>query len=344
VCLSSGDLTQTEIDTILAGHNADRAPYGSPALTWDTSIAATAQSWANGCSHTHSTNSFGENIAYGTNPRTYANSGWRSEQALWTCSTTSLGACNGICGHWTQIVWKNSTRLGCGQAFCNTNSPFNGFPTWYFLVCNFSPAGNIGNRPAVSSCPTSPVAPAPVPVAMPVTQPVSMPVAQPVAMPVAQPVAQPVAMPVAQPVAMPVAQPVAMPVAQPVAQPVAMPVAQPVAQPVTQPVAQPVVAPVTPNATGYRKCLPDPTNSHLNYRYYSGRGSGLTGWTPEECQTTCKGRQFTKFGLEKSTSFYCICYSTEPTVLPTVDSNCDGTCGTGTPCKVGNGLFIAYYA
>lgn len=37
-------------------------------------------------------------------------------------------------GHFTQLVWKGSRRLGCGTATCNQ------MQLW---VCNYDPAGNM---------------------------------------------------------------------------------------------------------------------------------------------------------------------------------------------------------
>lgn len=39
----------------------------------------------------------------------------------------------------TQLVWKNSTQLGCGRTNCAGQ---NGVPGW-FVVCEFSPMGNV---------------------------------------------------------------------------------------------------------------------------------------------------------------------------------------------------------
>ena len=53
-----------------------------------------------------------------------------------------------VCGHYTQLVWRNSTLLGCAYARCTSNSPFQGVPTWDFWVCDYSPPGNwVGQRP-----------------------------------------------------------------------------------------------------------------------------------------------------------------------------------------------------
>ena len=45
-------------------------------------------------------------------------------------------------GHFTQLVWKGSKKLGCGYAACNGK---HGTPG-YYLVCEYSPAGNIARK------------------------------------------------------------------------------------------------------------------------------------------------------------------------------------------------------
>ena len=44
-----------------------------------------------------------------------------------------------MCGHYTQVVWRKSLRVGCGMATCGATE------VW---VCNYDPAGNWdGERP-----------------------------------------------------------------------------------------------------------------------------------------------------------------------------------------------------
>lgn len=38
-------------------------------------------------------------------------------------------------GHFTQLVWKNTTTVGCGAADCNDAG--------WLLVCEYNPAGNV---------------------------------------------------------------------------------------------------------------------------------------------------------------------------------------------------------
>ena len=40
-------------------------------------------------------------------------------------------------GHFTQVVWKDSTEIGCGQATCGDKK---------YYVCQYKPAGNYSSR------------------------------------------------------------------------------------------------------------------------------------------------------------------------------------------------------
>jgi uncharacterized protein YkwD len=113
-----------------------------PPLTWSSDLAAVAQSWANRCQFEHSHNQYGENL--------YANGGnatpadvvkdWVSEKADYDYATNSCSS-GAQCGHYTQVVWAKSIRLGCGVANCSG--------TWKQIwVCNYDPAGNYeGQKP-----------------------------------------------------------------------------------------------------------------------------------------------------------------------------------------------------
>jgi hypothetical protein len=136
-------------------HNVVRArmhtPNPSPPLPpmkWSTSIAATAQAYANSCPMGHSmAPGLGENLAFFgglmSNPTMVVES-WAGEEDCWTfgaffqgdsCNMfcTSAMSSNG-CGHYTQIIWRETTEVGCGVATC-----FGGQEVW---VCNYKPPGN----------------------------------------------------------------------------------------------------------------------------------------------------------------------------------------------------------
>jgi hypothetical protein len=128
-----------------------------PALTWSASAAAVAQAWADGCTYAHNPGRGadgtprGENIAasstgYWGTPAGVVGA-WASEWPDYTYSTNACAA-GKVCGHYTQLVWRATLRVGCAKAACSVNSPFAGFPNWEFYVCDYEPPGNwSGQRP-----------------------------------------------------------------------------------------------------------------------------------------------------------------------------------------------------
>ncbi|MFW5877447.1 MAG: CAP domain-containing protein [Myxococcota bacterium] len=139
-----------------AEHNEARAnvePAADPPispLTWDPDLAAVAQGWADelgsmDCPLVHSGNGYGENIHWTGGSATPAQvvDLWMREAGCYdyasnTCTPGSCSCgsfdCNG-CGHYTQVVWRSSERLGCGVAPCS-----GGGEIW---VCNYDPPGNV---------------------------------------------------------------------------------------------------------------------------------------------------------------------------------------------------------
>jgi uncharacterized protein YkwD len=123
-----------------------------PALQWSVQAASTAQTWADQCNFTHNSRrgNLGENIAAAT-PNALTTAGvvqnWASEAAHYDYGTNAC-APGQVCGHYTQLVWRNTTHVGCATRVCDKNSPFQGFTRWQFWVCNYSPPGNfVGQRP-----------------------------------------------------------------------------------------------------------------------------------------------------------------------------------------------------
>ena len=84
----------------------------------------------------------GQNLAYWSNPSTPVGKLvqlWMDEKKDYDLKS---GACAGgkVCGHYTQMVWNKSTKVGCGATQC----PGMGL----YLVCDYTPAGNfIGEAP-----------------------------------------------------------------------------------------------------------------------------------------------------------------------------------------------------
>jgi hypothetical protein len=127
---------------LLAAHNAYRGSLGLPPLRWSNQLAVSAQRWAvhlaeiGKLEHSGS----GQNLAMASSgSRSLAQlvDLWGSERAYFTngyfpeISTTG----NWVnVGHYSQMVWKTTTEVGCGLA---TNYG------WDVLVCDYNPPGNV---------------------------------------------------------------------------------------------------------------------------------------------------------------------------------------------------------
>ena len=151
----SGGGAASMITNFVDGHNDTRAtasPTPNPPLSpleWDTSLASQAESFANQCNFGHSgTFGLGENIYASSfisddgTAATSATSAWKSEAANFDLASNSCSP-GAVCGHYTQMVWDDTTTLGCGIATCpGATSPFGGTSDWQFVVCNYNPPGN----------------------------------------------------------------------------------------------------------------------------------------------------------------------------------------------------------
>lgn len=138
----------TQAEVLLDAHNQYREEVGIATLEWSATIAASAQEWADYLASTdsfsHSSVDYGENIWKGSagfySLADMVNS-WGEEKqyfipdsAFPELSTTGDW---GDVGHYTQIVWANTTEVGCGLA---TGSG------WDVLVCQYNPPGNYSGQ------------------------------------------------------------------------------------------------------------------------------------------------------------------------------------------------------
>ncbi|XP_028777938.1 pathogenesis-related protein 1-like [Neltuma alba] len=127
-------------------HNAARSQVGVPNIAWDETVAAFARNYANqrkaDCRLVHSggDGKYGENLAWGSGDLTGTDAVklWVAEKKYYDYNSNSC--VGGVCGHYTQVVWKNSVRLGCAKVKCDNGGTFIG--------CNYAPPGNyVGQRP-----------------------------------------------------------------------------------------------------------------------------------------------------------------------------------------------------
>ena len=135
---SVGGMTglQGDAASIVAAHNSVRAQHCAPPLGWSDDLAASAQAWADhlaasGCAFEHSGTGHGENLAGGGGlSGADAVAMWYEEVELFDFGS---GGFSMETGHFTQVVWKNTTAVGCGSSQCG------GMTTW---VCQYDPPGN----------------------------------------------------------------------------------------------------------------------------------------------------------------------------------------------------------
>jgi len=138
-------------DKYLAAHNKYRCMHGVPPMKWNKDIAKNAQKWADksGGKMKHSDKAFrqgvsgfsylGENLAMGIKGEG-AVKAWYSE--IKDTDGGKVAKFNSKTGHYTQVVWKGSTALGCGEK-------------GNLVVCMYGPGGNMGGQFTDSVLPPS---------------------------------------------------------------------------------------------------------------------------------------------------------------------------------------------
>lgn len=136
---------------MLPAHNRERAAAGVAPLAWDPALARAAAAFASQLaaqgSLRHSPRQArpgqGENLWMGTrgafSPQAMV-ANWASEKRWFRPGlfpgVSSTGNWADV-GHFSQMIWPTTTRLGCAIA-SNARADF--------LVCRYGPAGNIDGR------------------------------------------------------------------------------------------------------------------------------------------------------------------------------------------------------
>ncbi|KAG5654737.1 hypothetical protein H0H81_003745 [Sphagnurus paluster] len=137
-----------DIQAYLSSHNSVRANHGAVPLTWSDDLASKAQQWANGCLFQHSGGIFGrigENLAAGTGDYTI-----QTAVKAWTDEVSEYNPSNPKSSHFTQVVWKATTQVGCAVQICDGIFDAS-FGKARYYVCEYSAAGNVQGQFATIS-------------------------------------------------------------------------------------------------------------------------------------------------------------------------------------------------
>ena len=120
-------------------HNKARAAVGVGKVAWSDKLAAKALEHARYCQTGHIPGPYGENLRWSgfgdsTGTPAFAMSYWVGERPYYDYrSNNCLGGRE--CRHYTQVVWRDSTAIGCARVVCSNN-------LGVFITCNYSPPGN----------------------------------------------------------------------------------------------------------------------------------------------------------------------------------------------------------
>ena len=150
---------------ILAAHNRERTMVGAPPLQWDASLAAHAASYGPALAslrrlvHSPREGRPGEreNLAMAWH-ETLSPEGmidlWSREKKMLQPGSYRFPAVSRTgewedVAHYTQMVWPTTTRVGCAIYAAD----------WDYLICRYSPPGNIDGKPIYASAMVASAAP-----------------------------------------------------------------------------------------------------------------------------------------------------------------------------------------
>ena len=125
---------------MLAAHNTVRQKVGVAPLKWSNKLAARAEEWAKTLAATGASRMQGipgQNIAY-TGPPGHAKgadvvAAWSAEASNYDREKNACIDPKLRCNHYTQVVWRDSSSLGCATAHDAQRD------IW---VCDYDPPGN----------------------------------------------------------------------------------------------------------------------------------------------------------------------------------------------------------
>ncbi|KAI6291374.1 hypothetical protein MCOR34_010193 [Pyricularia oryzae] len=128
---------------MLTTHNRFRSQHSAPDLEWNDTLADSSASHLDSvatpsrCEFAHSGGPYGENLALGYADAAAGVVAWGDERRGYDFGS---GEFDDRTGHFTQMVWRDTSDVGCGRKLCGGGD--DGGARW-FLVCQYWPRGNI---------------------------------------------------------------------------------------------------------------------------------------------------------------------------------------------------------
>nr|XP_039251631.1 GLIPR1-like protein 1 [Styela clava] len=157
------ELTEGEKHVLVREHlrarrDAKPAPSDMLFMTWDNTLAEESEQISRQCIYEHSQLKsdkypfVGENIflASGMTADESLMEGavqmWESEKENFDFDSNSC-ASSAVCGHYTQVVWAKSNKVGCGLTVCQEiDVGSKKFTDASLMFCRYAPAGNVIGR------------------------------------------------------------------------------------------------------------------------------------------------------------------------------------------------------
>ncbi|GAA5802091.1 hypothetical protein HPULCUR_007551 [Helicostylum pulchrum] len=132
--LAAPSATTNVKSSALTNHNKYRSKHHVAGVRWNQKLANHAKKVSKSCVWGHNVlKGTGQNIAYGYPSMKSVIDAWYNEVSDYNYNSGS--SFGGVTGHFTQVVWKGTTEIGCAATYCDNLGGF-------YYVCDYNPPGN----------------------------------------------------------------------------------------------------------------------------------------------------------------------------------------------------------
>ncbi|XP_066323439.1 pathogenesis-related protein PR-1 type-like [Miscanthus floridulus] len=140
-CAATKKTTDQQDQEFVALHNAARREVGVEDVVWDETAVRYARAYAAvraaDCGLTHTDQATRDSLGYGENIMVGAPGS--DLTVAETVQTWCIGRPEELrCGHYTQVVGRDTKAIGCARAKCVNGG--------VFINCYYTPAGNVLNQ------------------------------------------------------------------------------------------------------------------------------------------------------------------------------------------------------